>query len=411
MAKKRKEKTEEEPEFKLPKFDEGKFLNKERRNVKTLFISFIVGFVVALISFGFWSLLSGSIFRWELILLLGVFSAPWLKYLFLRLDIDLTDFGRRGWFGSYAIYFFTWLVILIVLVNPPFYDDESPHIEVVLLPEIQELGGTVNIVAHILDNVGLERNGINFSIVTPNGTTYSPDFTFTDNIFEYTYENPENMLGDHSFKIQSTDVNGHSTEESGIIKYSNNVIVLTTPASGSKLNSYTPIEFQIDPEAYDPIPFIIIDKKYTMDMRVFYKIDNGSDINVSRLDLNNRELYRSSADFKGWQKNKNVTLNAFVEVTYYFVNKPQEFSNIIKDTTTYTFETINDDGIGLEENLIPPDPRYKLNAKEQPENKFNYYLAQPRAIAATPGFGTLIFIISLVGAILIIKYRKKEHKK
>ncbi len=411
MAKRRKEKTEEEPEFKLPKFDEEKFLKKERRNVKTLFISFIVGFVVALISFGFWSLLSGSIFRWELILLLGVFCSPWLRYLFLRLDIDLTDFGRRGWFGSYAIYFFTWLVILIVLVNPPFYDDESPHIEVVLLPEIQELGGTVNIVAHILDNVGVEKNGINLTIVTPNGITYSPYFTFTDNIFEYTYENPENMLGDHSFKIQSTDVNGHTTEESGIIKYSNNVIVLTTPASGSKLNSYTPIEFKIDPEVYDPIPFFIGNKKYTMDMRVYYQIDNGSDINVSRLDLNNRELYRSSADFKGWQKNKNVSLTALVEVTYYFVNKPQEFSNIIKDTTTYSFETSDDDNIGLEEDLIPPDPRYKLNAKEQPENIFNYYLAQPRAIAATPGFETLAFIISLVVALLIIKYRKKEQKK
>lgn len=409
MAKKRKEKTEEEPEFKLPKFDEEKFLQKERRNVKTLFISFIVGFLVALISFGFWSLLSGSIFRWELILLLGVFCSPWLKYLFLRLDIDLTDFGRKGWFGSYAIYFFTWLVILVVLVNPPFYDDESPHIEVVLLPEIQELGGTVNIVAHILDNVGIEENGINFTIVTPNGTTYSPDFTFTDNIFEYNYENPENMLGDHSFKIQSTDVNGHTTEENGIIKYSNNVIVLTTPANGSKLNSYTPIEFQIDPEVYDPIPFIIDNKKYSMDMRVYYKIDNGSDINVSRLDLNNRELYRSSADVKGWQKNTNVSLNAFVEVTYYFVNKPQEFKNIIKDTTTYTFETSSDDdNIGLEENLIPPDPRYKLNAKEQPDHIFNYYLAQPRVIAATPGFGILVFIISLVFALLIFKYRKKD---
>ena len=40
MAKKRKEKTdEEEIDFKLPKFDEEKFLKKERRNIKTLFLS------------------------------------------------------------------------------------------------------------------------------------------------------------------------------------------------------------------------------------------------------------------------------------------------------------------------------------------------------------------------------------
>ena len=54
MAKKRKEKSEEEElDFKLPKFDEEKFLKKEKRNIKTLFISFILGLVVSLISFGF----------------------------------------------------------------------------------------------------------------------------------------------------------------------------------------------------------------------------------------------------------------------------------------------------------------------------------------------------------------------
>ena len=114
MAKKRKEKTdEEELDFKLPKFDEKKFLNKERRNIKTLFLSFLLGLIIAIVSFSFWTLLSGSGLRWELVLLLGVFNASWLKYLFTRLNIDLTDFGRKGWFGSYAIYFFTWLIVIM----------------------------------------------------------------------------------------------------------------------------------------------------------------------------------------------------------------------------------------------------------------------------------------------------------
>ena len=74
MAKKRKErKDEEELDFKLPKFDEGKFLKKERRNVKTLYISFIFGFIIAILSFSFWVLLSDSWIRWELVLLFGVF--------------------------------------------------------------------------------------------------------------------------------------------------------------------------------------------------------------------------------------------------------------------------------------------------------------------------------------------------
>src|SRR4030042_4899531 len=137
MAKKRKEKTEEEEfDFKLPKFDEEKFIKRERRNIKTVFIAFILGLIIAVISFGFWALLSGNYLRWELVLLIGVFNASWLKYIFLKLNIDLTDFGRKGWFTTFAIYFFTWLLVLVVLVNPPFYDDAAPNVTAVSLPEM-----------------------------------------------------------------------------------------------------------------------------------------------------------------------------------------------------------------------------------------------------------------------------------
>ena len=135
MAKKRREKTEdEEIDFKIPKFDEAKFLKREKRNIRTLFLSFLFGLLIAIISFGFWALLSESTFRWQLVFLLGIFNASWLRYLFLRLNIDLTDFGKKGWFTSYAIYFITWLFVLIILVNPPFYDNEPPNIDVATLP-------------------------------------------------------------------------------------------------------------------------------------------------------------------------------------------------------------------------------------------------------------------------------------
>ena len=225
MAKKRREKEDEdEIDFKLPKFDEAKFLKKERRNIKTLFISLLLGFVIAIISFGFWALLADSYFRWELILLLGVFNASWLKYLFLRLNIDLTDFGRKGWFGSYAIYFFTWLIVLIILANPPFYDDESPHVKIVVLPGIQEMGGTVKIVARIIDNVGIEKQDIYFSLIYPDGTNHSPDFAFEDNIFSYTYENSDNLLGEYTFTIEAIDVNSHKNEVSGSFKYGDDAV-------------------------------------------------------------------------------------------------------------------------------------------------------------------------------------------
>ncbi|RLF32243.1 MAG: hypothetical protein DRM98_04245, partial [Thermoplasmata archaeon] len=70
MAKKRKEKDEEDKPFKLPKFDKEKFLKKEKRNIKTTFISCIFGIFMGLICFGFWVLMGhGNTLRWPLVLL------------------------------------------------------------------------------------------------------------------------------------------------------------------------------------------------------------------------------------------------------------------------------------------------------------------------------------------------------
>ena len=139
MAKRRKEKDEEEEKpFKIPKFDEEAFLKREKRNIKATFISFLFGILMALICFGFWALMGKNDLRWPLVLLVAVANAAFLRVIFMRMNIDLTDFGRKNWFGSYAIYFITWLIVFIVLVNPPFYDDEAPRIQVSVLPVIQE---------------------------------------------------------------------------------------------------------------------------------------------------------------------------------------------------------------------------------------------------------------------------------
>ena len=181
MAKRRKEKDEkdEDKPFKIPKFDEQAFLKKERRNIKALFIAFFFGCLVALISFGFWALMSGSgetNLRWPLVLIFGIFTASFIRYIYLRLNLDVSHFTKKNWFTTYAIYFFAWLIVLIVLVNPPFYDDEVPRVEVAVLPEMQELGGDVLIVAKITDNVGVEKSDITFTV---DGTKIS------SNDFEY----------------------------------------------------------------------------------------------------------------------------------------------------------------------------------------------------------------------------------
>ena len=397
MAKKRKEKSEEEElDFKLPKFDEEKFLKKEKRNIKTLFISFILGLVVSLISFGFWALLSGSEIRWYLILLFGLFCAPWIRYLFLNLNVDLTDFGRKGWFGTFATYFFTWLIVLIVLVNPPFYDEESPRIEIAILPGMQEPGGTVEIVAYILDNVEVDENKIEFELVYPNGNISSPEYTFEDKIFKYTFENPENTTGEYELTLSATDTNGHKNEINSSFIYSEDALSITSSLF-EEIRSGDVISIKAD------------ERISSNNFRVFYRIDVGEEINVDRENEDNREKYETSAEFNGWDEGSNVSLKLFAEASHYFMNVNEKFTNIVEDTIKYNFSTDPDDSnIGDEPTLV--EYNYSLAADKQLPNTLNYKLPHPLTLPSTPGFEIITLILSLIVAVLLLKWGKKKKK-
>lgn len=398
MAKRRKETTEkEEFDFKFPKFDEEGFLRRERRNIKTTFIAFLFGLLIALISFGFWQLLSGESYRWLLILLVGVFNAAWLKYLFLRLNIDLTNFGRKGWFGTYGIYFCTWLLLLIILCNPPFYDEEAPRVEVVTLPGMQELGGTVLIVAKIIDNVGVKEQNIEFSLTYPNGTSYSPDFTFENNIFGCTYTNPTNLMGEYSYKLVATDVNGRKTEKDGSFEYSNDTLEIISSIP-TKIQSGDPIVISADMSISEE------------NFRVYYRINNGTEINVNRKDVSSKEKYETSTEYKGWSPNFNVTVKVYAEASHYFVNVPVKFANTVEDTTHYNFSTGDDQNIGKEDTLVEYNYTLASMRKSQLPNTLNYQLPYPVGIGNIPGFETVIFIASLIVVVLIFKRRKKDKK-
>jgi len=378
MAKKRKEKTEEEElDFKLPKFDEEKFLKRERRNIKATFLSFLFGVLTSVVSFGFWSLLSGNDFRWELVLLFCVFNASWLKYLFVKLNLDLTDFGRKGWFTSYAIYFFTWLLVFMVLVNPPFYDDEPPIVEVVALPSMQELGGTVKIIAKIVDNVGVEKQNIDFNLIYPDETSYSPDFKFEDDIFSYTYENNGNMMGTYEFTLSASDINGHNTPEIvGTFVYDNDTIQLASPAGvddppGPAVTYADPIRFDVG----------------TNISRIYYRVNDGIEINATY----DGDYYETSPEMIGWLRGENASVNAYADIVYYFVNLNEQFNNTIVDTSNYYFRVSDDSKVGTE-----PSPEIAIPGP---------------GLYMVPGFELLVFIISLIVVVLIFKYRKKDRRK
>jgi hypothetical protein len=380
MAKRRKEGTEtDEPlDFQIPKFDEEGFIKRERRNIKTLFVSFLFGMLLAVICFGFWVLLEGSFLRWELVLLVAVVNSIWIKYLFLKLNIDLTDFGRKGWLTSFVTYFFTWVLVLIVLVNPPFYDGEAPHVDMVALPGMQEPGGTILFAAHITDNVGINKAGI----------------TFEDNIFRYTYQNPNNLLGTFNYTAVASDTSNRKTMFTGSFSYNADVIDVTARNTG--ILSTDAIIIRAD------------ERISNENFRVFYKIDNGSDINVDRKDPSDKEKYETTAEFKGWTANSTISVSFYAEARHYFVNNPEKFSNVVKHTRSSTFTTADDPNIGKEDTLVEWNATRALLRQSQLPNTLNYITPYPTGIGATPGFEVIVFIVALVAVVFLCRRRKNK---
>jgi hypothetical protein len=399
MAKRRKDgaEVEEQLDFQIPKFDEEAFIKRERRNIKTLFIAFLFGLLIAAICFGFWVLLEGNFLRWELVLLVAVVNAIWIRYLFLKLNIDLTDFGRKGWLTSYAAYFFTWLLVLIVLVNPPFYDGEAPHAEVVALPGMQEPGGTILIAAYIVDNVGVNKAGINFTIIDPNGNTFTPQFTYENNIFRYTYENPSDLLGTSNYTFVISDVNNRKTIITGSFTYATDVLEIISSRFTGIMSG-------------DAIAIKADDQISKENFRVYYKIDNGSEIDVNRNEPSDKEKYETSAEFKGWTANSTVTVHVYAEARHYFLNIPEKFSNTVKDTQQYSFSTANDQNIGTEEPLVEYNYTLALLKKSQLPNTLNYQMPYPISMGTTPGFEVIVTIIAVVVVVILFKRKKNDNK-
>jgi hypothetical protein len=280
----------------------------------------------------------------------------------------------------------------------------------VVLPGMQEPGGTVLIVANIIDNVGVKIAGITFTVVDPNGVQTTPTFSYEKNMFQYTFENPGNILGRFNYSLLISDVNGMKTEASGSFIYADDVILLTTPVNGATLLSYTPIELKVNSNVFTPLAFKIGNDVYADDFRVYYTVNNGNEINVSRQDEKSREDYRTTAEFVGWHPGEAVNFTAYVQVSYYFVNNPTQFNNTIQDNNTYHFTTNTTDvKTGTKTDLIPPSHLYALHDTKQQSNVLNYYIPVPRSMGATPGFELIIFVVAL--SVALVAMKKRKHKK
>ena len=125
MAKKRKKQKEEEEsyEFKFPEFDEEEYLRKEVRETKALFTTFFYAALVGIVS----SLLRST--DVALAALVGIIGIILLRHIYPLIGINTSLFEKKQWGTNIIFYIFTWLLIWIILANPPFADIQAPNIK------------------------------------------------------------------------------------------------------------------------------------------------------------------------------------------------------------------------------------------------------------------------------------------
>jgi hypothetical protein len=283
-----------------------------------------------------------------------------------------------------------------VIVNPPFYDDEPPLIEVVALPGVQEPGGNITIVAKITDNKGINTNDISMVITDPDGNTTSlePDvFEFDNTIVKYVFQNPDDILDEFQYELTVKDVSGMETKKSGIFSYDEYAIEVASYRF-ENLTHNDDIEFDVDEDVS------------TENFRVYYTLNNGEEINVNRKNPQIKDEYETSPAYEGWIEDADFTMNAYVEVIHYFVNIPKKYNNTIQDSETYNFTTSEDSKIGDD---LPP-VEYNWTKSNQPDNVLNYKLPFYKFVQV-PGFEAIIVIAALVIVVLIFKRKKKDEKK
>ena len=240
MAKKRRQKIEKKDDyvFKPTEMDKNAFIRRELRNAKTMFLAFGLAIVMGFVSFGLMMALGD--FRVGAVI--GIFAVATLPFMFNTFKIDMVDYEKKNWLGAGAIYLFTWLMVVIIMSNPPIADIASPEIFEPSIetwnPEIVEnktvgweaaqrtsdgevtvnVNESFRIVVEIFDNRAVDGDTVRCDLISPGSvvialtTNELGDNEFT---FEHTFTDPNSEKGVYEFRIRASDSSDNDVEDTG----------------------------------------------------------------------------------------------------------------------------------------------------------------------------------------------------
>ncbi len=223
MSKKRKKEDKEEDEdFSFPEFDRVEYMKDEINKGKSVLITIAIAPVFSYISFKIFEFTM----EWTLGFLIFFLGIYLLGPIHKQLKIDLEKFGKKEYAMNWAMFFFTWLIVWIILMNPPFSDFTDPtlnrfRIGVLTdqenntwepIEEVDLINGetyTINVTAKITDNVGVKHDSVNIEF---QGNYYQMRLV-DEHTYRIVFENVTARTNEYIFEVFMEDVNGNTASE------------------------------------------------------------------------------------------------------------------------------------------------------------------------------------------------------
>ena len=223
MAKRKKREEEDEEEefdFEMPEFDRIEYMKDEIRKGKSILISVAIAPIFSFVALQLFILIGD----WTLAMLGGLSGLVLIPPLLRTLGVNTDELGKKEWGTDIVMFFFTFLAIWVILMNPPVNDFAHPTVndmdimvqegdKWVKLKEANITNGeeyNITIDAKITDNVDVKDNSVQVRIIPPSSSEWG-DMTKEDSN-RYTAEFNGITAQDQSYKVnfKVEDVNGNS---------------------------------------------------------------------------------------------------------------------------------------------------------------------------------------------------------
>ncbi|MGE4274829.1 MAG: hypothetical protein AB7E27_02050 [Candidatus Methanomethylophilaceae archaeon] len=237
MAKKKRrapKEEEEKYEFVPPEFDEKEFLLKDIQVTKVLWVVTALAIIMGFFAY-FFSEMAGEMVVGLLILMVSLIG---MKQILALFRFDVSEIENKSMIGNYILFFFLFLGIWIICMNPPLADHTNPvigdmnvtyevsgeYMDASLSSNIYSISGNgtiaVNISTLAADNTALSGVTIMWKAYDQTEFTAYDMTAIGDNHYQFNVNVTAPVSGtvnSNYFKIVVTDNAGHTTDTGNMV--------------------------------------------------------------------------------------------------------------------------------------------------------------------------------------------------